>query len=176
MPGPRDPDENSESSYIKAKNAALHLLSYRSRSEKEVQRRLEGRFTQEAVDRTLSDLRRQGLLDDAAFAKEWREQREKFRPRGPAVIRQELQNLGVDREVIREALSDFDSSANAYRAGSKYASKLSVDSAGQFRRTLGGFLHRRGFEGDVLGQTVERIWRDLLDPLDGSVDGDGQYD
>jgi SOS response regulatory protein OraA/RecX len=92
------------------------------------------------------------------------------------VIRQELQNLGVDREVIREALSDFDSSANAYRAGSKYASKLSVDSAEHFRRKLGGFLHRRGFEGDVLGQTVERIWRDLLDPLDGSVDGDGQYD
>ena len=51
MPGPRDPDENRESSYIKAKNVALRLLSYRSRSEKEVQRRLEGRFTQEAVDR-----------------------------------------------------------------------------------------------------------------------------
>ena len=55
MHGPRDLDENPESSYIKAKNAALRLLSYRSRSEKEVQRRLEGRFTQEAVDCTLFD-------------------------------------------------------------------------------------------------------------------------
>jgi SOS response regulatory protein OraA/RecX len=88
------------------------------------------------------------------------------------VIRQELQKLGVDREVIREALSGFDSSANAYQAGSKYASKLSVDNAWDFRRKLGGFLHRRGFEGDVLGQTVERIWGELLDPLDGGVDGD----
>ncbi|MCI0844446.1 MAG: regulatory protein RecX [Chloroflexi bacterium] len=176
MPGRRNADEDPESSYIKAKNAALRLLSYRSRSEKEVQRRLEGRFTKEAVERTLSDLRRQGLLDDAAFAKEWREQRERFRPRGPAVIRQELQKLGVDREVVREALSDFDSSANAYQAGTKYASKLSVDNAGEFRRKLGGFLYRRGFEGDVLGQTVERIWRELLDPLDSSVDGDGHYD
>jgi regulatory protein len=176
MPERRYADEDPESSYIKAKNAALRLLSYRSRSEKEVQRRLQGRFTQDAVDRTLSDLRRQGLLDDVAFAKQWREKRERFRPRGPAVIRQELQKLGVDREVIREALSGFDSSANAYQAGSKYASKLSVDNAGDFRRKLGGFLHRRGFEGDVLGQTVERIWRELLDPLDGSVDGDGQYD
>lgn len=176
MPGRRIAGEDPESSYIKAKNAALRLLSYRSRSEKEVQRRLEGRFTKEAVERTLSDLRRQGLLDDAAFAKEWREQRERFRPRGPAVIRQELQKLGVDREVIREALSDFDSSANAYQAGTKYASKLSVGNAGEFRRKLGGFLHRRGFEGDVLGQTVERIWRELLDPLDSGVDGDGHYD
>ena len=99
-----------------------------------------------------------------------------FRPRGTPVIRQVLQNLGVDREVIREALADFDSSANAYRAGSKYASKLSVDSAGHFRRKLGGFLHRRGFQGDVLGQTVERILRELLDPLHGGVDRDEQYD
>ena len=83
MPERRDSDEDPESSYIKAKNAALRLLSYRSRSEKEVQRRLERRFTQDAVARTLSDLRRQGLLDDAAFAKEWRYQRERFRPRGP---------------------------------------------------------------------------------------------
>jgi regulatory protein len=113
------------------------------------------------IDRTVSDLRRQGLLDDAAFAKEWREQRERFWPRGPAVIRQELQKLGVDREVIREALSDFDTSANAYQAGSKYASKLSVEDANVFRRRLGGFLHRRGFEGDVLGQTVEQLWREL---------------
>lgn len=152
---------DSDPTYQKAKNAALRLLSYRSRSEKEVQRRLEGRFTEDVIDRTISDLRRQGLLDDVAFAKEWREQREKFRPRGPAVIRQELRKLGVDRDVIQDALSGFDSSANAYQAGSKYATKLSVANASDFKRKLGGFLYRKGFEGDVLGQTVERLWREL---------------
>ena len=176
MPAPRDSAENPESSYLKAKNAALRLLSYRSRSEKEVQRRLQGRFTEDAIERTLSDLRRQGLLDDAAFAQEWREQREKFRPRGPAVIKQELQRLGVVREVISESLSGFDASAYAYKAGSKYAAKLSLDDSTAFKHKLGGFLHRRGFEGEVLGQTVERLWRELLDPLDGGVDGAGEYE
>ncbi len=176
MPSPQDPAKDPESSYQKAKNAALRLLSYRSRSEKEVQRRLQGRFSKDVIDRTLSDLRRQGLLDDAVFAKEWRSQREKFRPRGPSVIRQELQKLGVDREVIREALSDFDASENAYQAGAKYASKLSTDDASDFRRKLGGFLHRKGFEGDVLGQTVERLRRELFDPLHSGVDGDGHDD
>ncbi len=161
MPESQTRTEDPESTYLKAKNAALRLLSYRSRSEKEMQRRLQSRFPEDVIDRTGSDLRRQGLLDDVAFAKEWREQRERFRPRGPAVIRQELQKLGVDREVIREALSDFDASANAYKAGSKYASKLPVEDANNFRRRLGGFLHRRGFEGDVLGQTVEQLWREL---------------
>ena len=161
MPEPQDPAEDSESSYLKAKNAALRLLSYRSRSVKEVQRRLQSRFSGDVIDRTVSDLRRQGLLDDLAFAKAWREQRERFRPRGLAVIRQELQKLGVDRDVVREALSDFDTSTNAYQAGSKYASKLSLADGNDFRRRLGGFLHRKGFEGDVLGQTVERLWREL---------------
>jgi regulatory protein len=170
------PTGQAQSPYVKAKNAALRLLTYRSRSEGEIRRRLQGRFTGEVIDGTLSDLRRQGLLDDAAFAREWREHREKFRPRGPALIRQELQRLGVDREVIRDALSDFDSSANAYQAGSRYAAKLSVEDAVAFRRKLGGFLHRRGFDGEVLGQTVERLWRELSDPLHSDEDGDGHRD
>ena len=175
MAGPKNAAKNPDPSYQKAKNAALSLLTYRSRSEKEVERRLKGKYTEDVIDRTLSDLRRQGLLNDAEFAREWREQREKFRPRGPAVIRQELQKLGVDREVIREALSDFDSSANAYKAGSKYAAKLPVQDAALFRRRLGAFLHRRGFQGDVLGQTVERILRELLDSLHGGVNRDEQH-
>ncbi|MCH7522694.1 MAG: RecX family transcriptional regulator, partial [Chloroflexi bacterium] len=93
MPEATRPAGDANSTYVKAKNAALRLLTYRSRSEAEIRRRLQGRFTGEVIDRILADLRRQGLLDDAAFAREWREQREKFRPRGPGIIRQELQRL-----------------------------------------------------------------------------------
>ena len=168
--------ESAEAQYIKAKNAALRLLTHRQRSETEIQRRLKANFSSEVIDRTISDLRHQGLLDDAAFAREWRNSREKFRPRGAGVIRQELQRLGVDREVIQDALSDFDSASNAYQAGSKYVRKLSLEDAAVFRRKLGGFLQRRGFGGEVIGQTINRLWDELLDPLNSHVDGDGQRD
>ena len=82
MAGPKNAAKDPDPSYQKAKNTALRLLTYRSRSEKEVERRLNGRYTEDVIDQTLSDLRRQGLLNDAEFAREWREQREKFRPRG----------------------------------------------------------------------------------------------
>ncbi|HAA95503.1 MAG TPA: hypothetical protein DHW65_08820 [Dehalococcoidia bacterium] len=167
MPSPASRSGVSEADYTRTKNAALRLLTYRSRSEQELRSRLQRRFPQEAIDRAVASLLRQGLLDDAAFARQWREQREKFRPRGPAVIKRELQKLGVDSEVIQEALSDFDAAGNAYQAGSKYAAKLSLEDGTVFRRKLGGFLSRRGFQGDVLGQTVERLWRELSEPLDG---------
>ena len=50
------------------------------------------------------------------------------------MIRQELQRLGVDRQVIRDALSEFDAPDNAYQSGSKYAAKLPVKDAAVFRR------------------------------------------
>jgi SOS response regulatory protein OraA/RecX len=111
-----------------------------------------------------------------SFAREWREKRERFKPRGAVVIGRELRKLGVDNAIIQEALSDFDASSNAYQAGSKYAGKLPLDDKSVFKRKLGGFLHRRGFNGEVLGLTVERIWRELLDPLNRHVQGDGQHD
>ena len=169
---PNDPDP----SYTKAKNAALRLLSYRARSENEVRRRLQDRFTNSAIEKALCSLRNQGLVNDSTFAKQWREQRERYRPKGPAIISQELRKVGGDREVIQDALSGFDSAANAYKAGSKYASKLSAANHTVFKRKLGGFLQRRGFNGEVLGQTVERIWSVLFDPLGGTINGDSQYD
>ena len=176
MSGNPRPPKGLDSSYLKAKNAALRLLSYRSRSEKEVSLRLQGRFTEDAIDRTVAALHDQGLLNDMSFARDWRENRERFKPRGAAIIRLELRKLGVDNAIILETLSDFDDSSNAYQAGSKYAAKLPLDDRSVFKRKLGGFLHRRGFHGEVLGLTIDRIWRELLDPLDRNVQGDGQYD
>ena len=170
------PQKDLEPSYLKAKSSALRLLSYRSRSEREIVLRLQDRFTETAINQTIATLRNQGLLNDMSFAREWREKRERFKPRGAVVIGRELRKLGVDNAIIQEALSDFDASSNAYQAGSKYAGKLPLDDKSVFKRKLGGFLHRRGFNGEVLSLTVERIWRELLDPLNRHVQGDSQHD
>ena len=169
------PKRDLEPSYLKAKHSALRLLSYRSRSEKEVHRRLQGRFTEDAINHTISDLREHGLLNDMSFAREWREKRQRLKPRASQVIRRELRELGVDSEIIQETLSDFDDSSNAHRAGYKYATKLPLDDNAVFKRKLGGFLHRKGFHGEILSLTVERIWLELFDPLDSHIDGDSQY-
>ena len=80
--------------------------------------------------------------------------------------------MGVDSEVVREALSDYDSAENAYRAAARYASRLVGAEFPEFRRKLWAFLQRRGFESAVIRQTVERLREELFDPDDGHVDRD----
>ena len=169
-------DSNPPKDYLRAKQAAFLLLAYRPRSVEELRGRLKERFSEQAVEQTLTGLQRQGLLDDAAFAREWRRQREKNRPRGPAAIANELRRLGVDSEVVEEALADFDAAENAYRAAARYASRLSHQEFPEFRRKLWAFLQRRGFDSSVVRQTVDRLWQELFDSTDGHVDSDPDED
>lgn len=157
---------------LQARQAALRLLAYRPRAVEELRRRLKERFSEAAVEKTLAALQQQGLLNDIAFAQEWRRQRELRKPRGPEIISNELRRLGVDSEVVREALADYDSTENAYRAAARYASRLGGAEFPKFKQKLWAFLQRRGFESTVVRQTVERLREELFDPHDGRVDRD----
>ena len=150
----------------RAKAAALRFLTTRSRSVAEVRRRLARRYAPEEVQEVIAGLQKQGYLDDSAFAKEWRQQRERSSPKGERQVRQELLRLGVEEVVVREVLAGFDAWGNAYQAAQSFARKLKIDDYPQFRRRLWGYLYRRGFDSSVTGDTVRRLWRELTDSLD----------
>jgi len=161
-----------EASFSKAKQVALRFLSHKFRSEAEVRRRLARGHPAGVIESVIDVLRQQGYLDDAAFAREWRRQREQHRPRGEWLLRRELFRLGVDSEVVQEALVGLDSGENAYRAGSVMARRLEGSDYPIFRRRLWAYLQRRGFDAGVIYQTVERLWRELLDAHHGDVDAE----
>ena len=172
-PYPTGKSENQEQQYQHARDAAFRLLRYRARSEAEIRKRLGRRFDSEVIDRLITSLKDQGFLDDAAFASQWRDHRERRSPRGQGLLRQELLRLGVSQEVVREALADFDAEDNAYRAGRGLAVRLAGSEYAQFRQRLWAHLQRRGFDSGVIGEAVQRLWQELADPLDGEVDSDG---
>ncbi len=138
---------------------ALRFLSLRPRSEAEVRRNLEKhQVSAEVIDQVLARLRRSGLVDDTAFARLWVENRVTFRPRGARALRQELRQRGVPDPIIQQALTDLDEDVLAEQAARKYVHKVSDLSWPEFRRKLGGFLARRGFNYDVIAPVVERLW------------------
>lgn len=161
-----------DSPFNQALAVALRFLAHRSRTEAEIRRRLESAHIHDVVDQVIAWLQRQRYLDDAAFAVEWRRQRELRRPRSESLIRQELTRLGVSKEVTETALEGFDAAANAYQAAQKPAARLKGADHARFKQRLWGYLQRRGFRADIIGQTVQRLWEELSDPLDGHVDAD----
>lgn len=169
LSGPNSDTRKSED-YSLARDAALRFLTYRARSESEVQRRLARKFSPLVIELVITSLRTQHFLDDAAFALQWRRNREDHRPRSDRLLQQELQLKGVPSEIVREALVEYDNPSNAYRAGRQLAQKLAdrAASEGDFRKRLSSHLQRRGFRYSLVRETVEMLWQELAaDPLHG---------
>lgn len=148
--------------YQRTLNAATHFLAYRPRSQSELRERLKRRrFAEGDIKAVIVRLKEQGLVDDAAFAQFWKENRESFSPRSRYLTTLELKRKGVPREVAEEVVSTLDDSENAYRAGLLKARRLSLSEQETFRRRLGEYLRRRGFTYEVISETVERLWQEL---------------
>ncbi|MCX7912387.1 MAG: recombination regulator RecX [Dehalococcoidales bacterium] len=148
--------------YEQCLRRALHLLSYRPRSEAEVRERLlRHGFDGDTVTSVLGRLREEGLLDDLTFARFWKENREVFRPCGRRKTALELRRKGISDEIIKEVTADIDEDANAYNAALSRAKKLPLDDYQLFRRRLGGYLARRGFGYGVIDGVVARLWKEL---------------
>jgi regulatory protein len=138
---------------------ALNYLSYRPRSEREVRQNLQKHDTPEAViDETLDRLRRNGLVDDLQFAKDWVENRSTFRPRGRRALAAELRQKGIARDTIEAALQNLDEDALAYQAAVKQARKYENLEWADFRRKMNAFLARRGFNYETAKSAVEHVW------------------
>ena len=173
-PGPKQ--ASGLSSVGQAQKAALTYLTHRHRTVEEVRRHLEGRFSGEVVGLVLRWLEERGLVNDAAFARDWREWRERRRPSGEGQIRRELLELGIAPEVAEQALEGYDAVANARQAAQIWLAKHRIKDGTDYaklRRRIWGYLERRGFESELIGQTVREVWTELPHPLDGGIDPDG---
>jgi regulatory protein len=147
--------------YQRCLNAAIRYLGYRPRSESEVRQRLLKRgFASNVTENTLIRLKEQGLVDDAAFARFWKENRESFSPRSRRLTRLELRRKGVAADVIEAVVDEIDESDSAYRTATVKARRLPLADYQLFRHRLGAYLGRRGFGYDIINETVARVWKE----------------
>lgn len=113
--------------------AAARLLESRSRSVADLRGRLlKSGYPAALVESAVNRLTEIGLLDDEAYARGWLETRDRARPRGERVLRQELRLRGVPREVAVAALNERRDAA-AERAGIDDEAPASADEAAAIR-------------------------------------------
>jgi regulatory protein len=142
---------------------ALRLLSFRPRSEAEIEKKLNDKgFDAKVSAYVIQRLTEEGYLGDLSFAKTWVENRSTFRPRSRRMLKYELRQKGVAEEHIESALESVkDEPDLAYQAGIRYAARLADLDRETFRKRLGAFLGRRGFSYGTLAPVVSQIWDEM---------------
>ena len=151
-----------EGHFYRCLNSAHRFLGYRPRSESELRNRLVQRgFQSTVVETVIARLKEQSLVDDIAFARFWKENRDTFSPRSQWLTGLELRRKGVSDDIISTAVSDIDDYDSAYRAALSRGRRLPLSDYQTFHRRLGDFLKRRGFSYGVITRTVRRLWQEL---------------
>jgi regulatory protein len=142
-------------------NAAVRLLSYRPRSEAEIRQRLTRKsFDNETLEKTIIKLKELGFIDDAAFARFWKDNRQECSPRSRRLTSLELKRKGLSGDIIDQVVGELDDTDSAYRAALKRVRRLAASEYQEFRKRLGGYLGRRGFSYSVIDATTKRVWQE----------------
>ena len=151
-------------------NRALRFLAVRPRSQVEVRRNLQAyrprdgrRLAESQIEWIIEKLQEWQYLDDREFARFWVEQRNRFRPIAPRALRYELRQKGVDDSIAQETIDELSDANSACEAAAR--SRLhrwqEETNPAQFRRKMGSFLQRRGFDYEVARGVIDRIWQEL---------------
>ena len=145
----------------KAKQRALKLLEYRSRSRAEIARRLcRAGFAEDVIEETLIRLEELGLIDDVQFSRSWVNHRLAGRAMGKTRIKWELRQKGVPTDVAEEALSAVDADAEYESAldaaGRRWRKDAQLDERTKRRRTA-SYLRRQGFEWEIINKILNDL-------------------
>jgi regulatory protein len=156
-----------------ARTILLDQLTGRARSRRELADKLrQRRVPDEVATRVLDRFTEVGLVDDAAFARQWVESRQAGRGLAKRALADELRRKGVDADLVREALDEVDPADEEAAARALVRKKLPslrrVDRATATRR-LAGMLARKGYSAGLAFAVVR-------DELGNRTDGEDDED
>lgn len=162
------PDADPESV---ARTILLDALTGRARSRRELADRLARKDVPvEIATRLLDRFTEVGLIDDAAFARQWISARQSGKGLARRALAQELRHKGIADEVAREALDEIDADdedAAARRLVRKRLRSVAGLERDKATRRLVGMLARKGYPPGLAFAIV----RDELDGADEDDEG-----
>lgn len=146
--------------------AAFALLAIRDRTARELSGRLRQKgFAQEAVAAVLERVAELGYLDDRQYAVDFARARMAHRPAGRRALGVQLRRKGVAAETIDEVLDEcfqgVDETALAAEVIQRRLPRLAKLDARTARSRLVALLQRRGFDYEVIHETVARAMPEI---------------
>lgn len=150
------PKTYSEENLSQAFNRSIKYLTYRIRSAKEIADYLSQKgFDEKTVAETIGKLLELKFLNDLEFGRIWIESRQKYNGKSKYILRNELQQKGLDKELIDNLLgSAQDDLEIAKQLFEKKKDKLKHLSKDEFFKKMAGFLGRKGFSYDIIKKVI----------------------
>lgn len=172
-PAAAEPSASRDEALAEAVRFVLRSTRKRPQTEAEVAAKLRRRGNgEDVIERTLAEARRHGLVDDAAFAVAWVEDRGRHRGFGAARLREELARRGVcdaDIDAALRRLDDRDDHTTAVELARQRAARLPGNLSQDARvRRVGGYLVRRGHPPGL----AERAAREALGAAEPADEAD----
>lgn len=139
-------------------NRILRFATIRPRSAKEIELWFKRKKVNlELIEGLFNQLKESGLVDDLSFAKWWIDQRVTFRPKSKRALVYELQQKGIDKFIIEDALEsvEVDEVSLARRIIEKKVGRFSTLPSRVKRQKISELLARRGFSWNVIKETLD---------------------
>ena len=154
-------DLKLKGSPAEAKSYALKLLSYRSRSRKEMLERLIRKgFNEEQTNNAILFLEEAGLIKDETLAEELFSYALERKNLGRRGIEFFLSKRGIEKELIGQTLNvhtkEMEMEA-AQRIIDKRLKTLRRYPVDVIKRRLSGMLQRRGVRAEVINKTIQSL-------------------
>ncbi len=141
--------------------AAIQYLRYRMRTEAEIRRHLRKKEMKEAViDRIVSRLYEEKLLDDLEFAESFVRDRMNRSTKGPLLIEKELKEKGVSESDIKTALEQFTHEKQVEQAKKWLEKEMKKKLNTSYKRKkeqLSAKLLQRGFSKEAAKEALNAV-------------------
>ncbi|SEC99726.1 regulatory protein [Nocardioides exalbidus] len=159
-----------------ARKILLDTLTGQARTRQELADKLAKRGVPDDLAAGLLDrFTEVGLIDDAAFARQWVESRHRSRGLAPMALKQELRRKGVADDDVAEALEQIDETDQREAARALVERKMrtmrGLDPQVATRR-LAGLLARKGYSSAIAFSVVREALSDAAGGDEGLVTDD----
>ncbi len=143
--------------------AAIRFLSFRPRSGKELKDYLTKKKCDPLISkRIIESLTRDKFLNDEEFVRWWVEQRTILKPKASRIIKYELKQKGINKELIDSFFENEESSTSDFTKALALAEKKMVrfskiEDKRKVYEKLGRFLASKGFDWDTIKEVIDQV-------------------
>lgn len=149
-----------ENKYYDVYNKCIKLISSRMRSVDEIEKYLSKmEVSKDDIESIINKLTNMGLLNDKMYVKAYVSDKINFTNFGPLKIKNELENMGIDSELIENELSRMDDKLLNDRVAKYIARKLKSNkkSSYLFKEKMISDLINQGYSKELIINNLEDI-------------------